>query len=299
MKRFLKYFPYAVMIFALWLLAREVRSIDWSAFRAELLGYPLHKIGLSLVLLVANFFAMSLYDFVALRQLAERVPYREIVRTTFPAFAISNFVGHSMITGLAIRVRDYTRCGVKLSKIGQIMVMNVESWWIGFFALYGVVLAKMPIEDLKAYASFLSVGLGLGLLAIVIVYLGACRWMSGRTVHLGRFEIFLPSFETGVMKVLVGAADTLFMSLTLYVLMPQELDLSFARFVSLHLTAHFIGVVTMVPGGLGVLEGVLLKLLEPYAPRPAILASILLFRLVHFVLPAALTLVSELFRRRR
>lgn len=297
MKRFLALFPYCVLLFALVLLYRELRDVNWIDFWREAVSLPPEQIVLASIAVVVNFFVMSLYDVVSLYQLGERLPYPHVLRTSFHAFAISNLVGHSLLTGLAIRVREYKN--VSLSKMTQLMVMNLESWWIGFIFLCGVVLVQSPAEEILSYSHYLSKGLGSGLLVVVAVYLGLCWRLSGRTLQIRRFHIFLPSLKTGFMKVAVGAADTLVMSLTLYLLLPQALNMEFSKFFSVHLTAHFLGVVTMVPGGLGVLESVLIRLMGGLESRPALLASILLFRILHFLVPAGLTLLAEVLRRRR
>ena len=301
-KRALTTFPYVVLLFAILFLWRELRDVDWAPFFAELRRYSAAQLGLASLIVLLHYLLLSLYDLIGLKQLEERLPYPLVLFTSSVACAISNLVGHSVVTGLGARIRNYGRVGLGISKITQLMVMNVESWWAGFAFLFGIVLMFFPLGSLRAYSQLLSVAGGAGLLGVVAIYLLACWRLKGRTVNIGKAQIYLADFRLGVAKVLVGALDTIFLSLTLYVLLPRGLDLSFERFFALHLSAHIIGVVTMVPGGFGVLEGVLLKLLEPYGPPASFLASILLFRLFHYILPAALAVIAEaldVWRRRR
>ena len=290
MKRSTQILPYLICAVALFLLVRELRGTSPAQLWLEMLDRGPAQIWTALGLLVLNFVVMAAYDWIALRQLNERLPPLVVFATSIQAFAITNLVSHSILTGLAMRARAYGRYGIPFSKLTQITVMNVETWWIGFLFLCGTVLVHTPLDDLREYSSLLTTGGGIALLSLSALYLVGCAVMSGRVIKWRRFEIFLPSLESAVQKLLVGTVDTCLVSLTLFALMPNDLPLAFPHFLALHLIAHFLGVVTMVPGGLGVLEGVLLKLLEPYGTKGALLASILLFRVIHYLLPAALTM---------
>ena len=302
MKRISALLPYVICAAALALLLRELNGVSVAQLWTEVRARGPAQLGAALGLLVVNFAVMGLYDLIALRQLNEKLPWTLVMATGIQSFAITNLVSHSILTGLAMRARAYGRFGLTLSKLTQITVMNVETWWIGFIFLFGLVLVSTPLDELREYSELLTMGGGAALLGLGVLYLIGCTVMSGRVVRLRRFEIFLPSLESALQKTVVGAVDTTLVSLTLFALMPADLPLSFPHFLALHLIAHSLGVLTMVPGGLGVLEGVLLKLLEPYGTKGAILASILLFRVVHYLLPAGVSMLwmgARDFRARR
>lgn len=68
------------------------------------------------------------------------------------------------------------------------------------------------------------------------------------------------------------------------------------------LAAQLLGLVSHVPGGLGVFEGVMMLLLGPYVPADQLLAALLLYRLIYYVMPlvpALLVLVTDALRNRR
>jgi glycosyltransferase 2 family protein len=73
--------------------------------------------------------------------------------------------------------------------------------------------------------------------------------------------------------------------------------------LSTHLGAAVIAVPTHVPGGLGVVEAVYLGALGPRASAAALLAALLAFRALYYLVPlalaAALHLAFELAARRR
>src|SRR5262249_30730122 len=87
----------------------------------------------------------------------------------------------------------------------------------------------------------------------------------------------------------------------LYVLLPAHRP-AFRDFVAVFLMAQVAGVASHVPAGLGVFEVVLLKLFPKNAAGSALLASLLAYRVIYYLLPllvaAALLGARELRRRR-
>src|SRR5207244_3344284 len=71
----------------------------------------------------------------------------------------------------------------------------------------------------------------------------------------------------------------------LYILLPDQLPLPFIRFLGIFLLAQVAGVVSNVPGGLGVFEAVCLVFLAPYYSASQILGALVAFRCTYYLLP--------------
>ena len=56
--------------------------------------------------------------------------------------------------------------------------------------------------------------------------------------------------------------------------------------------AILLGMVSHVPGGVGVFEGLMVLLLKPYLPSAALLPALVVFRAVYYLLPLSLALVG-------
>ncbi len=88
----------------------------------------------------------------------------------------------------------------------------------------------------------------------------------------------------------------------LYVLLPEAQGLTYLRFLRFFLIAQLLAMLSMVPGGLGVLETAVVVLLSPYLKAVDVLGSMLVFRAIYYLLPLAFAIVLfgtyEAMRRR-
>ena len=89
------------------------------------------------------------------------------------------------------------------------------------------------------------------------------------------------------MQMLVASADLMAASSVLYSLLPAEITVSYPKFLGMFLTAQVAGITSHVPGGLGVVEAVLLLTLAPQDPA-ALMASMFVYRLIYYLLPLVL-----------
>jgi len=84
----------------------------------------------------------------------------------------------------------------------------------------------------------------------------------------------------------------------LYVLMPPGTTGGYMAFVSLYLLAAAAGLISTVPGGLGVFDSALL-LLTPGEAADEKLAAILAFRLVYYLAPFVLAVLLMIWHEAR
>jgi phosphatidylglycerol lysyltransferase len=85
------------------------------------------------------------------------------------------------------------------------------------------------------------------------------------------------------------------------VLLPPS-ELSFVSFLGAFLIAILLGMASHVPGGVGVFEGLMVLLLEPYLPAAQLLPALVVYRAVYYLLPltiALVVMVGDEVRQRR
>src|SRR5690606_40476556 len=105
----------------------------------------------------------------------------------------------------------------------------------------------------------------------------------------------------GIRQIGLVVLDLTIAGLIPYVLLTGEAGVSPLEFLGAYVVAITVGVASNVPGGLGVFESAMVLLLPSLADS-TLLASLLAFRVVYFLLPAglaALLLIGQEWLRHR
>ena len=131
--------------------------------------------------------------------------------------------------------------------------------------------------------------IGVILLVIAVAYLALAAWHQG-SVKLLRWTLPVPPFKLTVYQMVVAVADLLVAAWVLYLLMPHMTGIDYPKFVAIYMVAYVIVVITHVPGGLGVLELVVL-LLVPCQYGSQGFAALIVFRIIYFWAPLVLAAV--------
>ena len=93
------------------------------------------------------------------------------------------------------------------------------------------------------------------------------------------------------LQVAVSLVDWSIAGAALYVLLPAQAGLSYPAFLGIYMLALLAGIVSQVPGGLGVFETLFLLLMSSRLPASAVLGSLLAYRGIYYFLPLAVTFV--------
>ena len=240
---------------------------------------------------VAGYGCLTLYDALAVHFAGARVPYPRIALISFMGYAIGHNVGFNTLSGGAVRYRAYTALGLGAKQIATIIAFGSVTFLLGAGLLLGLSLltqAGMSGSALHVHAWLAMVAGGL-LLAAVIAYL----WLVStrhEPLRFGRIVIPMPKPRIAFAQVAVACADLLCAASVLYVLLPQQAAISFGAFAGVYLIAIAAGVISNVPGGIGVFEAVLLLLLQS-VPKDRLLGALVAYRAIYYFAPFALALV--------
>ncbi|MDH4042580.1 MAG: lysylphosphatidylglycerol synthase domain-containing protein, partial [Gammaproteobacteria bacterium] len=282
----------AVGIFcmAIWILAREAHAISWQDIAAEFKSLSPAVLLSSGLLALASYGVLTLYDFLALGYVGASLRYLRVAPVSFSAFAIGHNVGLSSLSGGAIRYRAYSLAGLSTSRIALVVGFIPLTFGLGASILLGVTLLADPAA-LKVVPLSPAVLRPLGgiLLALPLLYLA---WNSLRRTPLEfrGWVLRAPGAGIGLGQCLLGSVDLALASSVLYVLLHASADIHFLPFLGAYLLAMLAGVISNVPGGVGVFESAMLLLL-PEIPVGVLLGAILAYRLFYYLIPLALALV--------
>ena len=284
-----------------WLLWRQARGIAWHEVWASVRAYPPRTLATSAALAVCSLLLYSSFDLLGRRYTGHQLPARAVMTVTFISYVFNLNLG-ALIGGFAFRLRLYSRFGLQVGQVSRILGLSMLTNWLGYVLLAGVLFAwrPPPLPPGWALGSLGMRALGLGLVLLGLAYVLLCAFARQRQAQWRGHCVTLPSGRMALLQAAMGAANWLLLGSLVFVLMPAGLDL--VTVCSVLLLAAVAGVLTHVPAGLGVLETVFLTLLAQRAPAHQLLAALLTYRLIYYLLPLALALVfyilTELRSRR-
>jgi phosphatidylglycerol lysyltransferase len=258
------------------------------------------NLALAVLATAASYLALTGYDHSSMRYVGASVPYRVVAQTSFIAYALTNTVGLGVLTGGVVRMRLYGAAGVEAGLISRAIVFNAVAFGLGITVVGSVALlwgasAVAPLVHLSA--ALLRVIAGSILIASVIAILVAG---DGRVRQLfGLIPLRPPSAELALRQLLFSTVDVAAAAAVLWLLLPPG-AIEYSAFVAFYAIATVLGVLSHLPGGIGVFEAIMLVALGGHVSTEALAGALVLNRLIYYVLPllAALSLlvVDELRR---
>jgi phosphatidylglycerol lysyltransferase len=277
---------------ALAVIHHELKAYHYHDVLQHLSGLPVKSILLALALTLLNYLALTGYDALALRTIGRPLSYARVAFVSFISYVFSYNVGLSLFGGAAIRYRLYSAWGLSFEEIAKVVSLCVVTLWVGFFTLAGIMFLTFPIP-LPATVHLLPGSvkfLGIFFLTLVAVYLVLGARLK-KPIPLWRWEMSLPSPATTLQQMLLSSLDWILAGTVLYVLLPGGLSLSFGPFLGIFLLAQLAGLVSHVPGGLGVFETVMLLFLSPMVPTPLLIGTLIVYRMVYYLTPLAVAAI--------
>ncbi|MEP6692144.1 MAG: lysylphosphatidylglycerol synthase domain-containing protein [Gemmatimonadaceae bacterium] len=295
-RRWLRYFAPLASIAILAIALNALRHLLAAVSLSDVLEAFRHvapsRIALSLLFAAAGYAALVAYDVLAFSHEGTRITLRRTVLTSFIANALSQSLGFTVILGGAVRYRMYSAWGLDGRQIAQSVAFTGITLWLGVLTVGGVVLATDP----RATPAMLHLHvpslrpIGWACLAIVAAYLALAAVRRAPIVVRGRaFEP--PSLGVALTQVGLSSVDWILMGSVLYVFLPPESHVPFLSFIGIFLLGMTASLISHVPGGLGVFDAIAVALLAPWAPAAAVVASLVAYRVVYYILPLATGLV--------
>lgn len=274
---------------ALWRLLAPLKMADVAAHFHALQSGPL---ALALLATLIGYIALVGYDWSALQYLGKRVPTLQVGLGGFLGYSIGNTIGLSVVSGGAVRYRVYSRFGLSAADVLKVATFAALSYGLGatLIGLAALVIqpdammafTALPVQTIRAASALGLVTLAGGLWAL-------SRNQASRTIW--RWTFLSPAPDLILRQVILTGIELVMGACVLFVLLPSGHG-SFPGLIVLYAIATMIGILSHVPGGVGVFETVLLAGLPASLSAPAVLASLLLFRVIYFLLPFGIALVT-------
>jgi uncharacterized membrane protein YbhN (UPF0104 family) len=252
--------------------------------------------------------ALAWYDRIALLHLrkAEGISWIYIAVCSFVTYALSHNIGASVFSGGMVRYRAYTAKGLTPAEVALLVALCSFTFAFGTILLLGLVLVGEPqiLQPMTSLSPAFGIGvgagriIGVGLLAFCAVYtIGA--WLHFKPIRIGGFEIVYPRLPIVARQYLAAPLELMGAAGIIYFALPEVGNPGFFIVLGAFLLSFSAGLLSQVPGGVGVMEAVFLAIM-PGIPAAAVFAALLVWRLFYLILPLVLSLpIVLLFERSR
>ena len=277
----------AIFLAALWILHRELAGFKTDDVLQEFSNLPLTSSLLAVGVTVVSYLVLSLYDLLALRHVGQQMPYRRVALASFIGYVFSHNIGFAVLTSGSVRFRVYGSAGLSGPDIAVVTLLCVMTYVLGATLLAGAALLLEPValfSELPIPVSLARTA-GVACLAALLSYI---LWTALRREAISYKGIAFspPPLSLTGKQLLLAVVDITLAGLALYLLLPESVEISFLAFLGIFVLATLAGMISHVPGGVGVFESAIV-LLVPGAPADALLASALAYRVIYFLLPLA------------
>jgi glycosyltransferase 2 family protein len=147
--------------------------------------------------------------------------------------------------------------------------------------------AASYIDQLPSSINRLIAFGGLASIAAYLVWLS----MGEKRRELGQkgWKVVLPSAPLTLVQILIGVVDLGFCAFAMYLLIPANPPIDFLSLAVVFILATLLGFASHAPGSIGVFDAAMLVALPEFG-REQLLATLLVFRILYFVIPFGLAI---------
>lgn len=281
--------PWALAVLVLSLVAQQARAVDWPAVWQALQALSAARLLAAVALALVGYAVYAGFDLVGRHLTGHTLSVARTMGTSAICYVFNLNFG-ALVGGFAMRLRLYTRWGLDAPTVGKVIAMSMTTNWLGYLWLGGVVLVVSPPQLPGAWAlgDTLLRGVGVAMVALALLYLALCAGSRARTLRWRDHALALPGGRLALVQALTGAASWMLMGGIVWVLFAGRVD--YPVVLGALLMAAVAGVITHVPAGLGVLEAVFVAALAGVLPATEVLAVVLAYRAIYYLLPLVIAL---------
>ncbi|MEZ5887733.1 MAG: phosphatidylglycerol lysyltransferase domain-containing protein [Paracoccaceae bacterium] len=258
----------------------RLTTLDWTSAIAAVREISVPQWLIAAAASYASYRAIGQYDAQLHRWRATGVPERQAARSGMAAIAISQTAGFGLLTGSLMRFHLVPN--LSLAAAVRLTIAVTASFLAAWSVLTALAFAFAWPPD-APHATVLRI---VALVVVVLALLGALRLAFVPHVRIGRHRMEAPPLRQMMRMLLLTLIDCLGAAAALYVFLPPDLAPDLAHFLPAFLLALGTGLMLGTPGGVGPFEVVLVTLL-PGLPPDLLATALICYRMIYFVLPAA------------
>jgi glycosyltransferase 2 family protein len=269
-----------------------LRDLDVQELVDALKATDARDVILASLCVAAGYFTLTFYDLFALRTIGRGdVAYRVAALAGFTSYSVGHNVGASVFTGGAVRYRIYSAYGLDAVEVAKICFIAGLTFWLGNATVLGlgIVIAPQAASAIDQLPAGFNRALAIVVLTILAAYV-AWVWRATRVIGRGHWEVRLPDGPLTLLQIAIGIVDLGCCALAMYLLAPDDPQIGFVSLAVIFVSATLLGFASHSPGGLGVFDAAMLVALYQF-DKEQLLAGLLLFRLLYYIVPFVLSLI--------
>jgi len=281
----------AALVAAGFFLYRRFRTLDLAEVAQFLRAIEPMRLVVIALWTVISYSILTGYDLLALRFLRKRIPYPQVALASFVGSSISKNLGISWLTGGSMRYRFYSRRGLTLKDVSKLVLFNTSTFLCGFFFWGGFSFFFFSVNQTlpAGLPNPMRPWIGVLLWGLLLLYFLICSQSRKTFTFWGR-TWHLPPLSIALGQWLLGTVDVFVTLWILFLILPPG-AVSLGTFLRAYFIGEVVAILTHAPGGVGVFESTLSILLSGRLPAAALLSSLLLYRLIYFLIPLIIGLV--------
>jgi phosphatidylglycerol lysyltransferase len=278
--------PIAFLALVGWLLVRTAAEFDLPEMQRTLLAVPtLPALGLGVLALLAVAFT-GLIDVAIARWLGLAMPTREVLRLAFVANALANVLNLSGAVGSGVRLLGFSARRIELPTGAALIGLQVLSLPLGLSVL---IIAMLLLGSLPVTPNASTRWIAIAVLIGAALYLPAFFVLTARR-RLMRWlprHVDLPPLRLKLALAALSFVDWVLSAAVLYgCLYISGAHVKPGAMLGSFAAAQTLGLLSLIPGGFGVFDGLmLLALTDAGYDNAAILSGLFLFRIAYYLLP--------------
>ena len=281
-----------IIIIAVVVLYRILHDLDVAEVIGALRAADPRHIMLAALFVAAGYFTLTFYDLFALRTIGRGdISYRVAALAGFTSYSVGHNVGASVFTGGAVRYRIYSAYGLDAIAVAKVCFIAGLTFWLGNATVLGLGIAAAPqaATAIDRLPEGINRTLAIATLVVLCSYV-VWVWRRPRTIGSSDWSVTLPGGPLTLLQIVIGIIDLACCALAMYMLIPDEPHVGFITLSVIFVSATLLGFASHSPGGLGVFDAAMLVALWQF-DKEELLAGLLLFRLLYYIVPFAISLL--------
>ncbi len=290
-RRFRKYFPVIALVAlgaAGWLVWQSVREYTLGDIVASVEAIPPHRLAIAAFFAAASYAVLTLFDHFGVVYCDHRLPYRKAALASFVSRSLGHSIGLAPLGSGALRARYYALWGFSAEAIAKIIVFTTVTVSLGQIGFAGIVLVAAP----EPTAQYLHIAagpvrlIGAACVLSLVGYVLLAAFLR-EPLRIRAWSFKLPRWRLALLQAVVGTLNFALLAGAMHELLVVATGASFWTIANAFVLANVAALISHVPGGLGVIEYVILS----FFPGAQVFGPTLVYRTFYYLIPLGIGLV--------